>query len=154
INELFRADYAVTASNNFSPISTASAEALRTVPGVETVAGVRAGSGRAFGSTTAVTGVPPDVSNVISVKWQEGSHTVPATLGEDGAIVEKEFAKENHLKVGSPLIVETPSGKFMDLQVHGVFAPPKGNSPYGDVGISTTRFDAEYQNPQNVYAFV
>jgi putative ABC transport system permease protein len=154
VNELFRGDYAVTATNNFSPISIASAEALRTVPGVETVAGVRAGSGRALGSTAAVTGVPPDVSSVISVKWKEGSQAVPATLGEDGAIVAKEFAKENHLKVGSPLVVETPSGKFMDLRVHGVFAPPKGSSPYGDVGISTTRFDAEYQNPQNVYALV
>ncbi len=42
----------------------------------------------------------------------------------------------------------------MHLQVRGIFAPPKGGSPYGDVTISTQRFDAEYQNPQNVYTFV
>jgi putative ABC transport system permease protein len=42
----------------------------------------------------------------------------------------------------------------MRLQIRGVFAPPKGGAPYGDVTISTTRFDREYQNPQNVYAFL
>jgi ABC-type antimicrobial peptide transport system permease subunit len=38
--------------------------------------------------------------------------------------------------------------------VRGIFAPPKGGSPYGDVTISTQRFDASFQNPQNVYTFV
>jgi putative ABC transport system permease protein len=42
----------------------------------------------------------------------------------------------------------------MHLTVRGVFAPPKGGSPYGDVTISTQRFDREYPNPTNVYAFV
>ena len=42
----------------------------------------------------------------------------------------------------------------MYLQLRGIFAPPKGGSPYGDVTISTQRFDAEYQNPQNVFTFI
>ncbi len=42
----------------------------------------------------------------------------------------------------------------MHLYVRGIFAPPKGGSPYGEVTISTNRFDAEYQNPENVYAFL
>ena len=42
----------------------------------------------------------------------------------------------------------------MHLVLHGIFAPPKGGSPYGDVTISTQRFDAEYENPQNVFTFV
>ena len=55
--------------------------------------------------------------------------------------------------MGSPIAVETPTGKTMHLDVRGIFEQPKGGSPYGDVTISTSRFDAEYQNPQNVYAF-
>jgi putative ABC transport system permease protein len=154
VNELFRADYALTATNNFSPISTASAEAVEKVPGVETVAGVRAGQGRAFREQVSLTGIPPDISRVISVKWQHGSQAVPATLGESGAAVEKEFAEGNHLHVGSIFTVETPAGRFMHLQVRGIFAPPKGTSPYSSFAISTKRFDAEYQNPQNVFTFV
>jgi putative ABC transport system permease protein len=42
----------------------------------------------------------------------------------------------------------------MHLVVRGIFDPPKGGSPYGDVTISTQRFDAEYQNPENVFTFV
>jgi putative ABC transport system permease protein len=56
--------------------------------------------------------------------------------------------------VGSPIVVETPSGSFMHLRLKGIFSPPKGGSPYGDVTISTPRFDSVYQNPQNLYTFV
>jgi putative ABC transport system permease protein len=154
VNELFKADYALTATNNFSPISTASEEALRSVPGVQVVSGVRAGSGRAFGKKVGVTGVSPDVSRVISIKWQAGSQAVPGELGEAGTFVSKDYAKSNHLRPGSALTVETPTGAEMKLHVLGVYAPPKGGSPYGDVTISTARFDAEYQSPQNVYTFI
>ena len=49
VNAIFRADYALTSQDNFSPISIASANALKGVPGVLVVSGVRAGEGRAFG---------------------------------------------------------------------------------------------------------
>ena len=42
----------------------------------------------------------------------------------------------------------------MHLVLRGIFAPPQGGSPYGDVTISTQRFDAEYPNPENVFTFV
>ena len=124
------------------------------MPGVEVVSGVRAGDAKAFGEKIPITGISPDISKVVSVKWQNGSQAVPAELGEDGAAVENGFANGNHLHVGSPFTVETPAGRFMHLQVRGIFAPPKGSSPYADLAISTTRFDAEFQNPQNVYTFV
>jgi putative ABC transport system permease protein len=154
VNQIFSADYALTATNNFSPVSIASAQVLEKVPGVSVVSGVRAGQGRAFGGEINVSGVSPDISEVIKVKWQHGSQAVPSELGESGAFVSKEYAKELHLHVGSPITVETTAGKFMHLRLRGIFAPPKGGSPYGDVTISTQRFDAEYQNPQNVFTFV
>ncbi|MGB7587711.1 MAG: FtsX-like permease family protein, partial [Solirubrobacterales bacterium] len=154
VNSLFSADYALTATDNFSPISTASANALKRVPGVQVVSGVRAGTGRSFGKQIGVTGVAPDISRVITVDWQAGSPSVPGELKRDGAFVSKDFASSHHLAVGSSIKVETPSGKVMRLGVRGIFAPPKGGSPYGDVTISTQRFDAEYQNPQNVFTFI
>jgi putative ABC transport system permease protein len=154
VNQLFKGDYALTATNNFSPISIASAEAVRKVPGVEVVSGVRAGAGRAFGEQVQVAGISGDISRVIHVDWQSGSQATPGQLGEDGAALEKEYAKKHHLHVGSTFSVETPAGRFMHLTVKGVFNPPKDTSPYGNFAISTTRFDAEYQNPQNVFTFV
>lgn len=154
VNSIFTGQYAVTATDNFSPISTASANALTKVPGVQVVSGVRAGQGKAFGSRIRLTGVSGDISKVITVKWQAGSQAVPGELGENGAFVSKAYAKAKHLSVGSPITVETPSAKTMHLVLRGIFAPPQGGSPYGDVTISTQRFDAEYPNPQNVFAFV
>ena len=154
VNQVFIANYAVTASDNFTPISVASANALRSVPGVEVVSGVRAGDGKAFGSRINVTGVQPNVSQVISVKWKVGSPQTPALLGDDGAFVDHAYASALGLHVGSPLTVETPTGAMLHLVLRGIFAPPKGGSPYGDVTISTARFDTAYQNPQNLYTFV
>jgi putative ABC transport system permease protein len=154
VNSIFKGDYALTATDNFSPISIASEQALTKVQGVNVVSGVRGGDGKAFGSRINVTGVSPDISKVIVVKWQDGSQATPGELGQKGAFVDKAYAKAQHLTVGSPLAVEVPSGQTLHLVLKGIFAPPKGGSPYGDVTISTQRFDAEYQNPQNIFAFV
>ncbi len=154
VNQLFIANYAVTASDNFSPISVASANALRGVPGVETVSAVRAGEGRAFGSRINVTGVSADVGKVIAIDWTAGGPATPARLGSDGAFVSKDYAKAQHLRVGGTVSVETPTGVTVPFTLRGIFSPPKGGSPYGDVTISTARFDSLYENPQNLYTFV
>jgi putative ABC transport system permease protein len=154
VNSVFKGDYALTATDNFSPFSAAPATALKSVPGVTVVSGVRAGEGRAFGKRIGVTGVSGDITKVITVDWEVGSQAVPGGLGTNGAFVPKDYAKTHHLTVGSPIAVETPTGRTMHLVLHGIYAPPKGGSPYGDVTISTQRFDREYQNPQDIYAFV
>ncbi|MGH2933111.1 MAG: ABC transporter permease [Gaiellaceae bacterium] len=154
VNSVFHGDYALTATDNFSPIAISSANAVKEVPGVTVVSGVRAGQGKAFGDKIGVTGVSGDISKVITVDWQAGSQAVPGQLGRNGAFVSKDYAKSHHLAVGDPINVETPTGQTMNLVLRGIYAPPKGGAPFGDVTISSQRFDTEYQNPQNVYAFV
>jgi len=154
VNEVFIGNYALTASDNFSPISIASANALRAVPGVKVVSGVRAGEGKAFGSRINVSGVAPDVGQVISVKWTAGGRQTPRQLGLDGAFVTKDYAREHQLHVGSQLPLKTPTGETLHLGVRGISSPPKGSSPFGDVTISSTRFDQAYTNPQNVFTLI
>jgi putative ABC transport system permease protein len=154
VDQVFVANYAVTATDNFTPISISSENALRSVPGVLVVSGVRAGDAKAFGSHINLTGVDPQVSKVISVSWKAGSPATPASLGLNGAAVSNGFASGNHVGEGSSLSIETPSGKFLHLTIRGIYAPPKGGSPFGDVAISTALFDSAYQNPQNLYTFV
>jgi putative ABC transport system permease protein len=154
VNQVFVANYAVTAQNNFEPIGIASEQALTRVPGVTVVSGLRAGQGRAFGSNITVTGAEPQVSRVISVDWTGGGPQTPEGLGDDGAFVNTDYAKAQKLHVGSPLTVETPSGRMLHLVLRGITNPPKGGAPYGDVTISAALFDRVYQNPQNLYTFV
>jgi putative ABC transport system permease protein len=154
VNKLFTADYALTSQNGFTPTSIASEKALNGVPGVEVVSGVRAGEAEAFGSRIGITAVEPNVSKVIDLKWTEGSAATPAQLGQDGAFVAKSYAKDNKLSVGSPINLKTPTGSVLHLKLLGIFDPPKGGSPFGDITISTTRFDREYANPQDLFSFV
>jgi putative ABC transport system permease protein len=154
VNQLFVANYAVTATNNFTPISVASEQALRGVSGVKVVSGVRAADGKAFGSRINITGVEPNVSQVIAIQWKHGGPGVPGALGSDGAFVATAYATAQHLHVGSPLSVLTPAGTRLRLTLRGITSPPKGGNPYGDVTISSALFDRAFQNPQNLYTFV
>ena len=154
VNQVFIANYAVTAADNFTPISVASEQALQRAPGVTVVAGVRAGDGQAFGSHINVTAVPGDVDRVIAVKWKVGSQQTPSELGADGAFVSSGYASAHRLHVGSRFSILTPGGTRLHLILRGTTLPPKGGSPYGDVTISTAAFDRAYQNPQNLYTFV
>ena len=154
VGKQFRADYALTSENGFTPTGVASERALRHVPGVQVTSGVRAGEGRIFGSNTGITGVSPDVGRVIKIKWVAGGPGVPAALGLNGAFVDDSYAKDHNLSLGSALEVETPGGKTLHLTLKGIYKPPKGGAPFSTITISNKLFDASYQNPTNVFAFI
>jgi ABC-type antimicrobial peptide transport system permease subunit len=154
VNKLFTGDYALTSQNGFNPTSIDSEHALRGLPGVRVVSGVRAGDGKIDGSRVTVTAVEPNVSQVIDLKWQVGSQAVPAHLGANGSFVSKDYAKAKNLAVGDPFDMLTPAGRTLHLKLSGIFAPPKGGSPYGDITISAATFDRVYPNPENLFAFI
>ncbi|MBV8598817.1 MAG: FtsX-like permease family protein [Actinobacteria bacterium] len=153
VKQEFHADYAITSQSTFTPTSVDSAAALRKSGVATVVAGVRAGEGRAFDKTIQVTGVEPGLSKVLRLKWERGSDASLEGLGAHGAIVDKKYASNHHLAVGSPIRLETPGGEFLDLEVRAIFSPPRGGSPLGNVTVSSTAFDSVYPNPQNLYAF-
>ena len=154
VDAQFRADYALTSQNGFTPTGVASEHAVRKVTGVQVVSGVRAGEARAFGSRINVTGVEPNVGRVINITWSSGGPGVPAALGHAGAFVSSTYAKDHHLTMGSQVPIELPTGRVLPLAVNGIFKAPNGGSPFGNVTISTSLFDSVYQEPQNVFAFV
>ena len=75
-------------------------------------------------------------------------------VGADGAFVDDGFAEDHNLHVGSPITIQVPSGKEVELVVKGIFDPPAGGSPFGSVTFSSETFDREYENPKNLYTFV
>ena len=154
VDTQFLGDYALTSENGFTPTGVASENAVRGVPGVLVVSGVRAGEARAFGSHINVTGVEPNVGRVIKITWKEGGQGVPAALGTNGAFVDSAYAKDHHVTVGSPIPIELPTGETVPLKVQGIFKAPAGGSPFGNVTISTKLFDKIYPEPQNVFAFM
>src|SRR5207253_2488684 len=90
-------------------------------PGAHRVDRGGAGDGRAFGKIIQVSAVDRNVSKVIDVDWQAGSAAVPARLGANGAFTDDKYAKRHHLVLGSPVSLETPSGKTLSLRIAGIF---------------------------------
>ena len=154
VDKIFVADYAITAQNNFSPIPIDAAQSAEGAPGVESVASVRTGEALLFGEPSVITAVTPNAGDAINLDWTDGSQAVFSELGENGAFVDEDFAEEHDLSVGSPVTITTPSGTQLDLTVRGIFDPPAGGSPFGNVTFSAETFDADYDQPQNLYSFV
>jgi putative ABC transport system permease protein len=154
VDRIFVADYAITAQNNFSPIPIEAAEAVERAPGVDDVASVRTGEALVYGDPSFVTAVTPNSAGAINLEWKDGSQEVFSELGADGAFVDDGFAEDHDLTVGSPITITTPAGKKLDLTVKGIFDPPAGGSPFGNVTFSSETFDANYDQPQNLYSFV
>jgi ABC-type antimicrobial peptide transport system permease subunit len=154
VDEIFTSDYAVTAQNNFSPLPASVGEAVARTPGRLAVGSVRAGDGRAFGNTIQVTAVTPESGKVLRLTWKQGSQAVFAQLGADGAFVDDGYAKRHDLRLGSPLQLLTPRGKTLDLRIKGIFDPPSGGSPFGAITISSATFDANNDQPKDLFTFV
>ncbi len=163
VNKIFTSDYAITAQNNFDPIPVSAARAAASTPGIDAIASVRGGEGfvsfddggvRPSGSTAQVTAVDPSIGRVITIDWKNGSNAVFAALGANGAFVDDGYAKKHKLSIGSPIALLTPKGDTLHLVLKGIFKPPTGGSPFGAITISSSAFDAHYDQPQNLFTFV
>jgi ABC-type antimicrobial peptide transport system permease subunit len=157
VNDLWKdsdSDYAITAQNNFSPIPVDAANAAARAPGVVAVMNVRTGEVRAFDETIFATAVDPTARDLIALKWKDGSQDVLANLGDDGAFVDDGYADDNDLEVGSPIELTFASGETETFVVRGIFDPPTGGSPFGNVTLSTAAWDAHVENPRNLYSFI
>ena len=154
VNDIFVADYAITAQNNYSPIPTSVGVRAAKAPGVTAVGSVRTGDSLVFGERQFTTAVTPGAPDVISLEWTEGSQQTMADLGADGAFVDDGFAKDHNLTVGSPVPVTFVTGNTRTFRVKGIFDPPTGGSPFGPVTVSAAAWDAENPQPQDLYTFV
>jgi putative ABC transport system permease protein len=147
VDELFVADYALTA--NFQPVSHKAAEAVAQQPNVS-VSEIRGADARLNGKTIHVTGVDANLTKTVKMSWAVGSNAVPAQLGSNGAFVTDRYAEDNSLHVGSPLTVKTPTGKTLELHVKAIFDEPKGGSPFGNgVAVSKATFDDSFAKHDN-----
>jgi len=149
VNDLFVADYSVSAGNNTELLTSKAAKAVAKAPGVEAVSEMRSGQAKVGGKTVLVTGVDANLTKTVAIKWSSGSGSVPAHLGRNGAFVPKRYAEDHALRIGSPVTVKTPTGATLRLVVEGVIDPPKGGSPFGEISVSTATFDSSFANHDN-----
>jgi putative ABC transport system permease protein len=149
VNKLFVADYALTSTSTFVPIEAQAGNALVGKPGVKDVTAIRAGSARYLGSNNDLTAVQPNLNETVAMEWTKGSNAVPGELGLNGFFASKNYVKDHHLSLGSPVALQFPSGKKTTVRLKGVWDEPKGGSPFAHITISTTLFDKFTPRPQD-----
>jgi putative ABC transport system permease protein len=154
LERTFVGDYAVTSPDGFTPFTPASEPALARVRGVTAVSGERVGDGKAFGKTVQVSGVNGDVGKVIHIDWVRGSNATPAQLGADGAILEQTYAKHRDVAIGDRFVLQTGTGRSLDLVLEGIYKAPKGPPAFGTVIIGQRTFDRVFPQPTNIFEFV
>jgi putative ABC transport system permease protein len=149
VNKLFVADYAITSNGSFAPISAAAGQSLKGKPGVIVATPIRAGSAKVDGSVNDISAVDKNAAAGIRLDWRIGNDSVPGQLGSGGFFTDTDYAKKHHLREGSPVKLEFPTGKQTTVRLLGTYKKPKGGSPFGNVIVSTKLFDANYPRPQD-----
>ena len=149
VNELFVADYALTSTNTFNPIEAEAGKALVGKSGVNDVTAIRAGSARYLGGNNDLTAVQPNLNKGVAMDWTQGGNDVPGKLGLDGFFASKNYVKDHHLSLGSPVTLQFPSGKKTTVRLKGVWDEPKGGSPFSHITISTQLFDKFTPRPRD-----
>jgi len=149
VNKLFVADYAITSSGSFAPISAGAGRSLKGKPGVTVESAIRAGSAKFLGSVHDISAVDANVTKVVGLDWKLGNDSVPARLGQTGFFTDSDYAKKHHFRLGSPVSVEFPSGQKTTVRLLGTYEKPKGGTPFGDVILSTSVFDKNVPRPQD-----
>jgi putative ABC transport system permease protein len=129
IDDQVTASLIVQAQNGFTPIPNQTVDVVRRVPGVTGVSPARFTSGkvRGVGGNQAFTGVDPaTIGAMLHLKWDQGSQATLRSLGSDHIVLDSDWAKSHHFKVGSVLHVTTPAGKVLPYTVSGTFKNQAG----------------------------
>ena len=155
VDRIVAADYVVTADDNVSPLPPAVGEALAALPGAGTLSSVRRDSASAFGSDQSVDGLDPaTIGDAVRLDWDAGSPATLAQLGADGAVLQREFATDHDLRIGSRFSIESAQGRKLELTVRGIYTPPGVDAILAPIGIARETFDASFERPQDAYTFL
>ena len=149
------AEYVVTAQDGFSPFVAGAGDAIASSDDAELVTNVRSELGKVDDASTYVTGIDPDtITEGYRFDWKQGSDAVLGRLGENGAIVDANFAEDHDIAVGDTVTLLTPSNQTLDVEVMALYEPPPFYPLLGGVSIPKDTFDSVYERPQNQFTFV
>jgi putative ABC transport system permease protein len=121
-----RAAVVVTDDTGTMPLPARGAAAVRALPGVRVVTGVAIANAQVNGSVTQLGGVEPRrFGSVWHFNWiKGGSDRLLGRLNGSTAIVEEQYARSNHVTIGSRVTVVGQSGRKLRLTVIGEHRDP------------------------------
>ncbi len=162
IDEQLSADYAIVSEDGFTPFEPGVDSTLASEETL-TVSPVRGENARALidsstgqGAVDAqLTGIDPaTITSAYAFAWDEGSDATAASLGETDAVVERNFAEDNGLRVGGTFQIQGPSGDQVELTVAGIYDAPEFWGMLGEVSVPIDTFDGLIDGPRNLYTLL
>jgi putative ABC transport system permease protein len=133
------------------PLPLSATKTVQDVAGVQTVSGIRFSKARAAGAgEPSVTGIDPaTLGDVFNLNMTQGSAATVRTLGSDGALVAKDWAKSHHVRVGQPLALRTPTGAQLTQTVRGIYDDKAGL--FADVTVSNALMNPDFNVSGNAF---
>jgi putative ABC transport system permease protein len=125
IDKTFTADLVITPSqnSNVGVLPLGVEQRIRKVPGIALVSPVRAENARITGhGTHEALGVDPATFvKTYRFDWRQGNDSSFRSLGSNDALMERDVAKNTHLKVGDTFSILTPNGQHGTFTLRGIY---------------------------------
>ena len=155
VSKDMKAQIVVLNKDGFSPISPQTGDALKRVPGVQTVsplntsqAKVDGVSGKPFGS-----GIDPATfDQVWDMQIDKGPPNVLSTLSDRDIALEKNWAEDNNFDLGDTLKVTTPVGEKPVLRVRATYEDKGGL--VGDFMVTDDLIRRDFGVRDDLFEFV
>jgi putative ABC transport system permease protein len=132
----------VTQSSTFLPLPAGVTRVIAKDPDMQVVSPLVSDRARVLGGGThSIQSIDPSTFvKVWDLKWKQGSDATYGTLGRDGAIVDADVARSEHLHIGSRVRLETRAGTTGTYVVRGTY--DANNSPFTGFLLTQRGFDA------------
>ena len=149
LDRTLKADFILT-SPTLSGFSTAAAEDLRGVQGVQTVSQVRQGEVRIEGGTSFVSGIDPATLPTVSELGVSGG-SIDDLQGANTVAVYDKTATDNGWTIGDTIPVEFPATGDVDLKVVALYSE---NGLIGDYAVSLDTYDANVAQRLDLFVLI
>ena len=153
--QLSRSSLIVTHDDGFSPVPAAVGEALREVPGVDTVSPMRFDQANVKGGGDSVpaTGVDPStVTQLFQPEFSSGDLQTLANLRDDQMLADTNYAKDHGFEVGDTVEVTTPTGKTLDYELAGLYDNQAGT--LGQFVVTNASMTKDWNQPDDAFILV
>jgi putative ABC transport system permease protein len=154
IERQIQADLIVTSQDGYSEFPAAVGDAAGDASGVETVSNVRQDVAEMDGHAGNLTGLDETIQEVYDFRWKQGSDAVLSELGDDGAVLPSNFAKDNDIAVGDTITVRSTENETKDFVVRAIYEGSPFYPLLGSASVSRRAFDELYDRPRNRFTLV
>ncbi len=157
VDENFAGGLVIQNSDGFSPIPAGAARAARRVPGVETVASIRASQSKLLeegepGAGAKVSAPSPDIEKTVEIEWKSGGPAALRGLREGQAVVSDSFASAHGLALGDSFRLLSQTRRRPRFRVVGTFDAKL--DIFGSVLITQAAMAREFDQTEDTIDFV